>query len=212
MNDADLDLLKALQARLHPVDHSSSSPESFAPEVPMPIVSSREDVAHLKPRLKPAAVLVPLVHRPEGVHIVLTKRAADLPSHAGQISFPGGKLQDEDASLWAAALRESNEEIGLLADLANPLGAMPSFATGTGFWVTPYLAEITGNPEFQPNLGEVDAIFEMRLRDVFQPGSFRHETRVMLGKERQTYVVHHDEHDIWGATAYILHEMWRMTR
>ncbi len=202
------DVLRSiLETRLLPL-HAPQSPTPLElnEHVPMPIISPKDDLRHLKsPNLKPAAVLVPIVERSNGLHIVLTKRTAHLKAHAGQVSFPGGKWQESDANLVHTALRESAEEIGLHATETSVIGALPAFATGTGFWVSAYVGLIKREQEWIAEVAEVETIFEVPLTHVLQPDNLRFEPRIMLGVARQTYKLSHEMHDIWGATAYILH-------
>ena len=153
-------------------------------------------------RLRPASVLVPLVERGAGMGLVLTRRAALLRHHPGQVAFPGGKQDPEDATPLAAALREAREEIGL--EGATILGALPTHETVTGFVVTPFVALIPAG--FVPRIdrAEVDEVFEVPLGHVTDPANFRIEGRLWQGQLRHYYVVPWGPHYIWGATARML--------
>ena len=165
-------------------------------------VSQSEEV---KPkRITPAAVLVPIVERPEGTTILLTRRTAHLRSHAGQISFPGGKSEPHDTSAEDTALREAEEEIGLPRERVEIIGRLGQRTTGTGFHVTPVVGLIEPTVELVPDPGEVETIFEVPLPFVLDPDNHRIETRLIKGLERQFYVMPYNGHYIWGLTARLL--------
>jgi 8-oxo-dGTP pyrophosphatase MutT (NUDIX family) len=153
-------------------------------------------------RLRAASVLVPLVERGSGMRLVLTRRAALLRHHPGQVAFPGGKQDPGDPTPLAAALREAREEIGV-ADAAI-LGELPSHETVTGFVVTPFVGLVA--PDFTPTIdrSEVDEVFEVPLDFVLDPANFRVEGRAWQGQVRHYYVVPWGPHYIWGATARML--------
>ncbi|RVT99137.1 CoA pyrophosphatase [Rhodovarius crocodyli] len=152
--------------------------------------------------LKPAAVLVPLVMHPEPT-VLLTLRTATLSSHAGQVAFPGGRIEPGETP-DEAALREAQEEIGLPPELVQKIGHLPEHVTGTGYLVTPIVGLV--RPEFQatPEVDEVDDIFEVPLRMILDPASPRRESRMWSGRMREYWVWPHEKHFIWGATAAIL--------
>lgn len=154
--------------------------------------------------LRPAAVLVGIRRRPDGVDLVLTKRASHLRNHPGQIAFPGGGQDAGDPDLIATALREAQEEIGLPSAGVDILGTLPAHETVTGYQVTPVLAEITApfTPCADPN--EVAEIFTAPLAHVLDPARFRVERRIWRGTWRNYYVVPWGPYYIWGATARIL--------
>ena len=165
-------------------------------------VSQSDDV---KPeRITAAAVLVPIVERPEGMTVVLTQRTAHLRSHAGQISFPGGKTEPHDESAEDTALRESEEEIGLPRDRVEVIGRLGKRTTGTGFHVTPVVGLIEPTVELVPDPGEVETIFEVPLPYVLDSGNHKIETRLIKGLERQFYVMPYSGYYIWGLTARLL--------
>ena len=165
-------------------------------------VSESEDV---KPeRVTEAAVLVPILERPKGMTVLLTQRTAHLRSHAGQISFPGGKTEGYDESAEDTALRESEEEIGLPRDRVEVVGRLGKRTTGTGFHVTPVVGLIASTVELLPDPSEVENIFEVPLPYVLDPNNYKIETRLIKGLERQFYVMHYGGYYIWGLTARFL--------
>ena len=153
--------------------------------------------------LRPAAVLVGILAGPQGARVILTKRASHLKHHPGQIAFPGGKQEDSDASLEAAALREAQEEIGLPPDLVRVVGRLPAHETVTGFLMTPILAEVAA---FVPNpdAGEVEEVFTVPLAHLLNPAEYTVQRRQWRGQWRAYYAVPWGPYYIWGATARIL--------
>ena len=154
--------------------------------------------------LRPAAVLVPIWQRADGPRVILTKRSSHLQHHPGQVAFPGGKIDAGDGSPEAAALRESQEEIGLSADLVTVLGRLPAHETVTGFTVTPILALV--QEPFHPVLeaGEVEDVFSVPLEHLLAAANYAIEARLWRGTVRRYYAVPWGPHYIWGATARIL--------
>jgi 8-oxo-dGTP pyrophosphatase MutT (NUDIX family) len=155
-------------------------------------------------RLRPAAVLVGLQSTNDGPVIVLTRRAAHLSAHAGQISFPGGRCDVTDCDHVATALRESWEEIGLSPDHVSPLGRLDTYVTRTGFEVVPIVGWIA--PAFQPKIAseEVAEIFTVPIDVILRPGNLKRHTRSFQGRDRFFYAFEHAQWYIWGATAGML--------
>jgi 8-oxo-dGTP pyrophosphatase MutT (NUDIX family) len=151
-----------------------------------------------------AAVLVPII-MDAAPRILLTRRADHLRSHAGQVSFPGGRIDPEDASPEAAALREAWEEVALDPAAVEVIGRLPMHETGTGFVVTPVVGLVRPGVTLRPAAAEVAAILSLRLDLLLDPGQPR-RSRVKLkgGEWREFWVWPHDDHHIWGATAAIL--------
>ncbi|WP_250509330.1 CoA pyrophosphatase [Caballeronia sp. GACF4] len=162
-----------------------------------------------------ASVLVPLVVREGGLTVLLTQRADHLSDHAGQISFPGGRQEPEDADAAATALREAREEVGLGAEHCEVVGALPDYLTGTGFRVTPVVALVYPPFALKADTSEVADIFEVPL--AFLMDSANHEVRVFQweGGERRFFSMPYKPDEktapyfIWGATAGMLRNFYR---
>jgi len=154
----------------------------------------------------PAAVLVGLVHRPGGLCVIFTKRTDNLGHHPGQISFPGGHTEAQDASPEAAALREAQEEIGLPPERVEVLGRLPLYRTISNFWVTPVVGWIESAPPlvFVIDQREVAEVFEVPLDFFLDPGNRKREFPAHGQRERSYFVYPYPGHRIWGATAGML--------
>lgn len=165
----------------------------------------KDDLAVMAPP-RPAAVLVPIVLREE-LTVLLTQRAQDLPSHPGQISFPGGKVEPRDATPIDAALREAHEEIGLEASFVEPLGFLDSYRTGTGFEISPVVALV--RPGFTPVIDprEVAEVFEVPLAFLMNEANHQRDSREWRGRRRAYYAMPYEGRYIWGATAGMLKNM-----
>lgn len=151
-----------------------------------------------------AAVLVPIVERGEGLTVLLTQRTDHLTAHAGQISFPGGRLEESDPSLEAAALRETEEEVGLGSDRIEIVGQLDLYVTRTGFEVTPVVGIVTPPFALRPDPFEVAEVFEVPLSFIVDPANHLKQSRLHKGVQRQFYVLPYENHYIWGATAGML--------
>jgi 8-oxo-dGTP pyrophosphatase MutT (NUDIX family) len=163
------------------------------------------------PDLKPAAVLVPIVWHEAGPGILLTVRSARLSSHAGQVAFPGGRLEAGETP-EAAALREAAEEVGLDPRLPVIIGRLPDHRTGTGYRVTPVVAFLDPPLDLTPDPGEVQAIFELPLATILDPAAPVQREGEWRGRRRSYWVWPHDEHLVWGATAAMLMNLSRVLR
>ncbi len=155
-------------------------------------------------RLRPAGVLVPLELGKCGVSVILTKRASHLKHHPGQIAFPGGKQDESDADVTAAALREAHEEIGLEPGNVEVLGTLSAHETVTSFAVTPVVGIVRAPFDFRPEPGEVDEVFRVPLSHVSDPANFSVQARRWQGRLRHYYTVPFGPYYIWGATARML--------
>jgi 8-oxo-dGTP pyrophosphatase MutT (NUDIX family) len=155
-----------------------------------------------------AAVLVPVIDRPGEATVLLTRRAADLSSHAGQIAFPGGKQAEEDASIVATALREAQEEIGLDPELVRPISRLDTYHTGSGFRIVPVLGVIAPGFTLTPDAGEVADVFEVPLQFLMTVANHQRHSMQWQGRQRYYYAMPYGERYIWGATAGILRIMY----
>jgi 8-oxo-dGTP pyrophosphatase MutT (NUDIX family) len=161
-----------------------------------------EIVAREQP-IRPAAVLIPVVDHPEPT-VLLTQRSAHLADHAGQIAFPGGKIDATDASPLDTALREAEEEIGLDRGFVDPIGYLDLYATGFGFRILPTVARVRPGFKLSINRGEVDDAFEVPLSFLMNPANHQLHSKEFRGMERSYYAMPYAERYIWGATAGIL--------
>jgi 8-oxo-dGTP pyrophosphatase MutT (NUDIX family) len=155
-------------------------------------------------KLRPAGVLVPVIAGPQGAEVLLTKRSSRLKHHPGQIAFPGGKQDEGDADVIAAALREAEEEVGLPRGHVEVLGTLPTHETVTGFLVTPVIGWIDRDFDVQPEPGEVAEVFRVPLAHVTNVAQFTIQSRRWRGTRRHYYTVPFGPYYIWGATARIL--------
>lgn len=154
--------------------------------------------------LMPAAVLVPLVDRPEGLTVLLTQRTDHLVHHGGQISFPGGRVEEHDADPVETALRETEEEIGLERRFVEIIGFLDLYQTVTGFLITPVVSFVTAGFELRPDPFEVAEVFEVPLSFILDPRNHELRSRLYQGHERHFYVLPYENRYIWGATAAML--------
>lgn len=154
--------------------------------------------------VRPASVLCPLVERPTGLAVVLTVRARHLRHHAGQISFPGGKVEPSDATPLDAALREADEEIALPPRAVEVLGGLDPYRTSTGFRVHPFVGVVAPGWRATPDPSEVAEVFEAPLDYLMNPANRRREHRLWRGGRRYFYAMPWGDYYIWGATAGML--------
>ena len=160
--------------------------------------------------LTPAAVLVPVILRPEGLTVLFTQRTAHLNDHAGQVSFPGGRCETDDPSPVHTALRETEEEIGLDPARIEVLGLLPEYRTGTGFTVTPVVGLV--RPPFELSLDsfEVAEVFETPLAFLLDPANHQRHSMEIGGVRRHYYAMPYEGYFIWGATAGMLVSLHRL--
>ena len=159
--------------------------------------------------LRPAAVLVPVLRRPDGLTVLLTRRAETLRSHKGQISFPGGRRDDEDLSLAACALREAQEEVGLPLANSEVIGYLDDYPTITRYRVTPVVALVTPPERFLTDPGEVAEIFEVPLSHLLSADAYERKAFTRSGLNVPFFEINHGPWRIWGATAGML---WNLCR
>ena len=155
---------------------------------------------------RPAAVLIPVVDRPEPM-VLLTLRT-ELPSHPGQIAFPGGKIDLDDATPADAAMREADEEIGLARSLIDPIGYLDLYLTFSGFRILPTLARVAPDYRLALNASEVADAFEVPLAFLMEPANHQRKSRDWKGIERNYYAMPFGERYIWGVTAGILRNLY----
>jgi len=162
-------------------------------------------IAAVRP-IRPAAVLVPIVDHAEPT-VLLTQRAQHLPDHAGQVSFPGGKIDKSDASPCDSALREAEEEIGLDRSFVTPIGYLDLYMTTLGYRIVPVVARVMPGFELRLNVSEVDATFEVPLAYLMDQNNVRRQSRDWQGMTRHYYAITFGERYIWGVTAGILRNL-----
>jgi 8-oxo-dGTP pyrophosphatase MutT (NUDIX family) len=194
------------------------TPSAIAERLADPAVLRRisrsfsDDAEMVSPgRIVPAAVLVPIVAHPDEPSVLLTLRSARLSSHAGQVSFPGGRIEDSETP-EAAAVREAAEEVGLDPRLPELIGRLPEHVTGTGFHVTPVVALLPVPLALTPDPAEVAETFELPLATVLDPAAPERRSGEFRGRRREFWVWPHEKHYIWGATAAILVNLARVLR
>jgi 8-oxo-dGTP pyrophosphatase MutT (NUDIX family) len=159
---------------------------------------------------RPAAVLVPIVARPGGPTVLLTQRTAHLHDHAGQVSFPGGRIEADDRDPEHTALRETEEEVGITGDRVELIGRLAEYNTGTGFTVTPVVGIVMPPFEVIPDPFEVAEVFEVPLDLLTDLGRYSFHMRVRGGRLRRFYQIEHEGKIIWGATAGMLRNLARV--
>ncbi len=161
-------------------------------------------IDHLRQRRSPAAVLLGLVERPAGLALLFTERADHLKDHPGQVSFPGGRIERDDAGPVEAALREAEEEVGLDPRHVSVAGCLERLLTVTGFLITPVVGFVEPRFEPVPDRTEVAEVFEVPLEFLLEGGNVRRTYRERMGVRLITHEVEYDGHRIWGATASML--------
>lgn len=184
-----------------------------APDSRPPHLDIAEGDYHLNPAAPgrrvytAAAVLVPLVAHESGMTVLLTLRTDHLNDHAGQVSFPGGRVEPEDSDSIATALRETEEEIGLSPSYVEVLGYLDRYRTITGFDIEPVVGIVQPGFQLMPDPFEVAEVFEVPLGQILERANFRRQSRLHQGERRHFYEIPHDQFHIWGATAGILHNL-----
>lgn len=162
--------------------------------------------------LQPAAVLVGLVERRQGLSVLFTRRTAHLSTHAGQVSFPGGRCEACDENAVATALRETHEEVGVPPELVQVVGALDEYRTGTGFSITPVVGFLAEDFPLKPDPFEVDEVFEVPFDFLMDPRNHKRERIHWKGAMREYFAMPYDGHYIWGATAGIIRNFYEHIR
>lgn len=157
-----------------------------------------------------AAVLVPIVDREEGLTVLMTRRASQLRHHAGQISFPGGRIEPTDAGPFAAALREAHEEIGLAREHVELAGYLDPQLVVSGYWVTPVVGFVEPGFALTLDAREVESTFEVPLAHILNPANHRPRERALGTTTVRVYEIPFGPYNIWGATAAMLIQLYRV--
>jgi 8-oxo-dGTP pyrophosphatase MutT (NUDIX family) len=196
----DVELRRRVEERLHLQSVSHGAPKRGDFDL-NPLMRDE----HASDRvLRPAAVLIPIIERRAGLSVLFTRRADHLARHAGQVSFPGGRVGDEDDDAVAAALRETEEEVGLARAFVDVRGELERYETGTGFAIQPFVAFVREGFELKIDSSEVAEAFEVPFAFLMDPSNHTQQTSHRQGRERRYYAMTYDGHYIWGATAGIL--------
>jgi len=207
-------MMEALYSKTHIRESLEPTPSAPDDDMLWLVGNSREAVERLraarKKDLVPAAVLVPLVEREAGLTILLTQRAATLKDHAGQVSFPGGRIEPGDADPWRAALREAHEEIGLSERFVEFAGYLPDHWVGTGFRVTPVVGFVNPLYTLRIATAEVHDVFEVPLAFILDDANHKSRLHRMGDLTLEVYDIPFGERIIWGATAGMLHTFRRL--
>ena len=194
------DVLPQLTARLDRIVHPPANPSYSDYD----LSQERPD----QPVLKQAAVLVALIARDHGLNVILTRRSGHLPTHAGQIAFPGGRCDVTDKDVGATALREAHEEVGLDPSYVTLLGVSDAYETVTRFAVTPVVGLVNSLASLKADPSEVDEIFEVPLAFLMDPANHVPQSREYNGVTRQFYAMPYDDYYVWGATAGMLRALY----
>lgn len=172
--------------------------------------ASRElEVGYVSENPTPASVLIPLVERPSGFSVLLTQRTAHLNDHAGQVSFPGGRCEADDASRVHTALREADEEVGINPAQVEVIGALPEFWSGSGFVITPVVGIVTPPLNLKLDDFEVAEVFEPPLEFLLDIGNWRRESAENKGRQYQFWAIAWQGHYIYGVTAAMIVNLQR---
>lgn len=169
-----------------------------------------DDAGRNAAALTAASVLVPIIAHAAGLTVLFTRRTPHLRRHSGQVSFPGGRAEPQDPTPEFTALRETHEEIGLPPERVEVLARMPQYLTRTGYRVTPVVGLIAPPLELVPDSREVDDVFEVPLGFLLDPRNAQRRTREIEGRTVGYYVFEYESREIWGATAGMLVNLYRM--
>ena len=193
------DVINNLELALWPLDHPRS-------QIPVRGLSLGD--ADVAPQFN-AAVLIPIILRQDGPTILFTHRSDELSLHAGQVSFPGGKIEDRDIDATATALRETHEEVGISTDAVKPLGLLDYYDTITDFRILPVVGVIDESVEIRADRREVASVFEVSLLDLLCEDRYQKHLVSRHGQQHHYYSFQHREYLIWGATAGMLRNLIR---
>jgi NTP pyrophosphohydrolases including oxidative damage repair enzymes len=187
--------------------------QAFADEFPWqvePLFPNHFDLdVSARPDIRPAAVFIPMIEREEGIHVLLTRRSAHLMSHAGQICFPGGRIEATDADFVDAALRETWEEVGIEPHYVEVLGSQPSFLTSSRYTMKPVVGVLRPGYRLVPDQSEVAEVFEVPLSTLLNPTLHKlHEIRPKDAPPRYFFSVTWRDYFIWGATAALIRNLY----
>lgn len=200
-------MVDVLRSRLQPVPPLSAVPQSLEDAAKGDFQLNPNFTPLRAGPLKPAAVLVPVVAYDSGERVILTRRTAHLSNHAGQISFPGGRIDPDDPDVIATALRETEEEIGLDRAHVSILGALDAYVTGTGFAVIPVVGMVKPGFDLAPQQHEVAEVFEVPFDFLMDHRNHQRHKGVFNGIERQWWAMSYGDKYIWGATAGMLRNL-----
>lgn len=153
---------------------------------------------------RPAAVLVPIMNHADELTVLLTRRPDHMNKHAGQVAFPGGRIDESDPDAIAAALREAEEEVGIPAHHVEIVGRLDHYRTGTGFRILPVVGIVTPGFEIRVNSGEVAEVFEVPLSFLMDPANHQRKSTEYNGQTRHYFAMPYKDYYIWGATAGML--------
>jgi 8-oxo-dGTP pyrophosphatase MutT (NUDIX family) len=192
----------------------ASSRPPLDPSIAWPVGLSGNNAAELRQYFPAsptaAAVLVPIVDHADGLTVLLTQRSTHLRTHAGQISFPGGRIESSDAGASQAALREAEEEIGLAPEHVEVVGYLEAHLVLSGYWIAPVVGFVRPGFTLQLDAREVEAVFEVPLRYILDPGNHRARERRLGAVNVQVYDIPFEGRSIWGATAGMLVALQRL--
>ena len=177
--------------------------------LPASSIYGDDDAGRLAAAVTAASVLVPIVTHAE-LTVLFTQRTKQLRHHSGQVSFPGGRREPSDATPEFTALRETQEEIGLAPERIEVLARMPEYLTRTGYRVTPVIGLVAPPLVLSPDSREVEEVFEVPLAFLLDPANHQREARELMGRTVAFWVMQYDRHRIWGATAGMLVNLYRM--
>ena len=203
-------MTQALEARLRrALRDTSDRPPRPIYSIELPFKLEKLITPAVMRSLKAAAVLAPVMRRPQGLTMLLTRRSESLRSHKGQVSFPGGRREEGDASPAEAALREAREEVGIHPGSVEVIGYLDDYPTITRYLVTPVVGLVEPPEAFMPDEREVAEIFEVPLEFLLQPESFQRKSFLRNGLDVPFFEINYEGRVIWGATAGMLYNLMK---